>query len=132
MMFSGVINWMSKRQVVVSLSIIKEKYMEATHACKEVIWLKRLCSNIGFDAGQITIFCDSQSVISLVKNPTFHARTKHVDVQFHFVHDMVENGKVKMEKVDTLENVVNALTNLVSTKNFRWCVGSIGLGALSR
>ena len=70
--------------------------MAATHACKEAIWLKRLCSDVGVDAEQITIWCDSQSAIFLAKNPTFHARTKHIDVQFHFVRDMVEDGKVNL------------------------------------
>ena len=110
-MFGGAISWMSKQQPVVALSTTEVEYMEATHACKEAIWLKRLCSDVGVDAGQITICCDSQSAIFLAKNPTFHARTKHIDVQFHFVRDMVEDGKVNLEKVDTAKNVVDALTN---------------------
>ncbi|MDF3675398.1 Ty1/Copia family ribonuclease HI, partial [Enterobacter hormaechei] len=89
-------------------------------ACKEAIWLKRLCSDVGVDAEQITIWCDSQSAICLAKNPTFHARTKHIDVQFHFVRDMVEDGKVNLEKVDTVMNVANALTKPVGTEKFRW------------
>jgi len=51
-------------------------------------------------------------VIYLAKNPTFHARTKHIDVWYHFVHDMVEDGKVILEKIDTLKNVADALRNL--------------------
>ena len=96
---------------------------------KEEIWLKRLCSNIGFDVAQITIYCDSQSAIYLAKNASFHAKTKHIDVQYHFVHDMVEDGKVKLEKVATLENVADALTKPVNNEKFRWCVGSMDLGA---
>ena len=48
-MFGGVISWMSKRQPVVSLSTTKVEYMAATHACKEAIWLGRLCFDIGVD-----------------------------------------------------------------------------------
>ena len=66
-----------------------------------------------------------------MKIPTFHARTKHIDVQYHFVRDMVEDGNVKLEKVETLLNVVDALTKPVSTKKFRWCLESMGLLALS-
>lgn len=103
--------------------------MATTHACKESIWLRRLCSNIGFNVGKITICCDSQSVICLAKNPTFHAKMKHIDAQYHFVWDMVEDGKVSLEKVDTLENVADALTKPVSTGKFRWCASLMGLGA---
>ena len=130
-MFGGAISWMSKRQPVVALSTTEAEYMAATHACKEAIWLKRLCSDIGVDAGKITISCDSQSAICLAKNPTFHARTKHIDVQFHFVRDMVEDGKVNLEKVDTVKNVADALTKPVGTEKFRWCSESMGLVAYS-
>jgi hypothetical protein len=48
---------------MVALSTTEAEYMVATHACKEAIWLKRLCFDIGVDAGKITISCDSQSAI---------------------------------------------------------------------
>jgi hypothetical protein len=57
----------------------------------------------------------------LAKNPAYHSKTKHIDVQCHFVGDMVEDKKVLLEKVDTLENVADSLTKSVSTKNFSWC-----------
>ena len=110
---------MSKRQAVIALSTIEAEYMEATHACKEAIWLKRLCLDIEFKQGVVTIYSDSQSAINLAKNLTFHARTKHIDVQYHFVRDMVEDGKVKLEKVETLVNVADALTKPVSTEKFK-------------
>ena len=120
-LFGGAISWMSKQHDVVSFSTTEVEYMAATHACKEAIQLKRLCSDIEFKQGVVTIYSDSQSAIYLVKNQTFHARTKHIDVQYHFVRDMVEDGKVKLEKVETLVNVVDALTKLVHTEKFRWC-----------
>ena len=116
---------------MVALSTTKAEYIAATHAYKEAIWLKRLCSDIEFKQDVVTIYSDSQIAISLVKNPTFHARTKHIDVQYHFVRDMVEGGKVKMEKVDTLVNVADALTKPVSTEKFRWCSESMGLSTLA-
>jgi hypothetical protein len=103
--------------------------MASTRACQEAVWLKRLCSDVGYDAGKITIFCDSRSAICLAKNPTFHARTKHIDIQYHFVRDMVEDGKVNLENVGTLENVADALTKPTDTTKFRWCTNSMGLGA---
>ena len=128
-LFGGAINWMSKRQVVVTLSTTEAEYMATTHACKEAIWLKRLCSDIEFKQGAVTIYSDSQNAIFLAKNLTFHARTKHIDVQYHFVRDMVKDGKANLEKVETLVNVVDALTKLVSTEKFRWCSKSMGLSA---
>jgi hypothetical protein len=81
---------MSKRQVVVALSTTEVEYMAATHASKEAVWLHRLCSRIGFEQQAMRINCDSQSAIFLEKNPTYHSRMKHIDVQYHFMRDMVE------------------------------------------
>ena len=90
--------------------------MASTHACKEAVWLQRLCLDIGFMQKAVRIDCDSQSAICLAKNPTFHARSKHIDVQYHFVREMVEENKVLLQKVDTLKNVADSLTKSVSTK----------------
>ena len=89
---------MSKRQYVVSLSTIESEYMAATHASKEAVWLQRLCSGIGFVHKGIRLYCDSQSAIFLERNPAYHAKTKHIDVQYQFVRDMVEDKKVLLEK----------------------------------
>jgi phosphoribosyl-AMP cyclohydrolase len=84
---------MSKRQVVVALSTTKVEYMAATHASKEAVWLQRLCSGIGLVQQAVRLDCDSQSAILLAKNPAYHSKTKHIDVQYHFVRDMVEEKR---------------------------------------
>jgi hypothetical protein len=65
-----------------------------------------------------------------VKNPAYHSKTKHIDVQYHFVRDMVEENKVLLMKVYTLKNVVDSLIKFVSTEKFSWCRGSMGIVAL--
>ena len=54
----------------------------------------------------------------MAKNPAYHSKTKHIDVQYHFVRDMVEEKNVLLEKVDTLKNVADSLTKSVRTKNY--------------
>jgi phosphoribosyl-AMP cyclohydrolase len=129
-LFGGEISWMRKRQVVVALSTTKFEYMAATHASKEAIWLQILCSGIGLVQQVVRIDCDSQSAIFLAKNPTYHSKTKHIDIQYHFVRDMVEEKKVLLMKVDTLKNVVDSLTKYVSTEKFSWCRGSMRITSL--
>ena len=89
--------------------------METTHASKEYVWLQRLCSSMGLVQGAIRIDCDSQSEIFLAKNPAYHSKTKHIDVRYHFMRDMIEDKKVLPVKVDTLKNTTNALTKSVSS-----------------
>ena len=67
----------------------------------------------------------------MAKNPAYHVKTKHIDVQYHFVRDMVEEKKVMLEKVDTMKNVVDSLTKSVSTEKFSWCRESMGIDALN-
>jgi hypothetical protein len=119
-LFGGAISWMSKRQAVVALSTTESEYMAATHASKEAIWLQRLCSGIGLVQEAVRIECDSQSAIFLAKNLAYHSKTKHIDVQYHFVRDMVEEKKVSLMKVDTLKNVADSLTKPVSIEKFSW------------
>ena len=106
---------MSKRQAVVSLSTTEAEYMAATHARKEAVWLQILCLDIGFVQKGVRLDCDSQSAIFLAKNPSYHTKTKHIDVQYHFVRDMVEDKKLLLEKVDTVKNVADSLTKSIST-----------------
>jgi phosphoribosyl-AMP cyclohydrolase len=129
-LFGGPISWMSKRQVVVALSTIEVEYMAATLASKESIWLQRLCSGIMLVQKFVRIDCDSHSAIFLVKNPTYHSKTKHINIQYHFLRDMVEEKKVLLMKVDTLKNVSCSLTKYVSTEKFSWCRGSMGIASL--
>jgi len=83
-LFGGAISWMSKRKPLVSLFIVKAKYMVATHVSKEAIWLKKLCSKIRLSQRTSIIQCHSNNAICPTKNSTFHAKTKHIDVQNHF------------------------------------------------
>jgi hypothetical protein len=76
------------------------------------------------------VSCDSQRTIFLAKNPTYHSKTKHIDVQYHFVRDMLESNKVLLEKVDTLENIVELLTKSVSVVKFSWCREAMGIAYL--
>jgi hypothetical protein len=129
-LFGGAISWMSKRQAIVALSTTKFEYMVTTHASKEVVWLQSLCSGIGLIKQDVRIDCDSQSAIFLAKNPAYPSKTKHIDIQYHFVREMVEEKKVLLMKVDTLKNVANSLTQFVSTDKFSWCRGFMGIVTL--
>ena len=121
---------MSKRQSVVALSTTEAEYIAATHASKEAIWLQRLCSSMALVQQAIRIDCDSQSAIFLAKNPAYHSKTKHIDVQYHFVRDMVEAKRVLLVKVNTLNNVANALTKSLNAQNFSWRREKMGVAKL--
>jgi hypothetical protein len=78
----------------------------------------------------LRIDCDSQSAIFLARNPYYHSKTNHIDVEYHFVRDMVEETTVLLMKVDTLKNVAYSLKKSVRTEKFSWCRGSMAIVAL--
>ena len=129
-LFGREISWMIKRQVVVSLSTIEVEYMVATHASKEAVCLQILCLGIGLLQQVVRIDCDSHSAIYMAKNLAYHSKTKHIDIQYHFVRDMVDENKVLLMKVDTLKNVADSLNKSVSTEKFSWCRRAMGIAAL--
>jgi len=131
-LFGGVVSWMSKKKSIVELSSPEAKYMVVTHASKETVLLQRLCSSMGLVQGAIRIECDSQNEIFLAKNPAYHLKTKHIDVQYHFVRDMIEDKKVLLVKVDILKNTAEELTKSMSSEKFSWCKETMGIAGLDK
>jgi transposase InsO family protein len=123
----GAVSWVSKLQTVVALSTTEAEYMAATQACKEAIWMKKLMEELGHKQEKILLYCDSQSALHIARNPAFHSRTKHIDVQYHFVREVVEDGSVDFQKVNTKKNPADALTKPVNTNKYIWCRSSYGL-----
>ena len=72
--------------------------MVATKIIKEVIWLKDLLSDLRVIQENIEVFCDNQSAIFLAKNQTYHARTKHIDVKYNYVREVIESVVVLLKR----------------------------------
>ncbi|KAH9679291.1 retrovirus-related pol polyprotein from transposon TNT 1-94-like protein [Citrus sinensis] len=106
----GPVSWRSILQSTIALSTTEAEYMAATKAVKEAIWLKGLLGDLGVIQENITVFCDNQSAIFLAKNQTYHTRTKHIDVKYHYVRDIIESGVVLLRKIDTKDNPSDMLT----------------------
>ncbi|CAA7023986.1 unnamed protein product [Microthlaspi erraticum] len=92
--WGNTVSWRSNLQSVVALSTTEAEYMALSSAVREAIWLKGLCSELGFDAGAVKIHCDSQSALALAKNSVYHERTKHIATKYHFIRDIVAEGTV--------------------------------------
>ncbi|KAH9705857.1 hypothetical protein KPL70_012031 [Citrus sinensis] len=123
------VSWVSKLQTVVALSTTEAEYMAATQAYKEAIWIQRLLEELGHKQQKIPVFCDSQSVLHIARNPAFHSRTKHIGVQHHFVQEVVEDGSVDLQKIHTKENLADVLTKPINADKFIWSRSSCGLAA---
>ena len=100
----GAVSWQSRLQKCVSLSTTDAEYIAAVEAAKEVLWMKNFLQELGMKQENYNLFCDSQSAIHLAKNPSFHSRTKHIDVRYHWIREAVSSKLLKLEKIHTDKN----------------------------
>nr|GEU47145.1 retrotransposon protein, putative, Ty1-copia subclass [Tanacetum cinerariifolium] len=84
-----VVSWKATLQHVVALSTTKAEYMALTEAVKEAIWLKGLLEELGVELNRVTVNCDNQGAIHLSRNHVFHERTKHINVRYHFIREVL-------------------------------------------
>jgi len=89
-----------------------------TEAIKEAIWLQRLLDYLRIDQDLLKMNCDSMSAIYLIKNQVYHARMKHLDVRFHFVRKILDEGDVKLKKIHTKENPTDLINKVVAGVEF--------------
>jgi hypothetical protein len=85
-MDGGAISWSSRKQELVTLSTAEAEYVAAMHAMKECIWLRCLTGEIlPTQSKSITLYCDNQATLKLAQGDNYHARTKHIDICYHFI-----------------------------------------------
>jgi hypothetical protein len=130
---SGAISWSSKRQPTVALSSCEAEYMGETQATKEAVWLRSLLTELHANRSQTQatiIFGDNQGAIALAKNPQFHARTKHIDIQHHFVREKQDEGLVDICYISSAEQVADGLTKALPRDAFQRFRTALGLERL--
>ena len=131
MLNNGPISWASKRQKTVALSSTDAEYMALTLAAKETIWIRLLMTELGLmqdDAtptvnvlereGAIALKGDNQSAIALANNPVLHSRTKHIDIQHHFIRNEVTEGRIDLTYVSSEHMVADGLTKPLAPVKF--------------
>lgn len=125
---NGPITWSSKRQPTVTLSTTEAEYVAAAQATKEAIWLQKLLLDIQEEVTKPTILnVDNQSSIKLIRNPEFHNRTKHIDIQYHFVREKYEDGHIVPIYVNTLEQQADILTKALPRNRFQELRRKLGI-----
>jgi len=128
----GAVSWRSKKQTSVALSSTEDEYMALTQATKEAMWIKFFLTELGvFNSDGIPINVDNQSCVALAKSPEFHARTKHIDIQYHFIREKVEDKSVKLEFCPTDQMVADVLTKALPLEKHQWCTTNMGVVSMT-
>lgn len=124
----GAVSWGSKKQELVTLSTTEAEYVAATHAAKEAIWLRRFVSEVFRPLTQPTVLhCDNQSAIALAQSGAFHARTKHIDIRYHFIRFSVDKGSISLVYCPTDDMVADTLTKPLPSLKVKHFASALGL-----
>jgi len=109
------ISWRAKKQTTVALSTIEFEYHALSPVIKEAIWLQNLLKDLYMAKYTPKVInCDNQGAIALAKNPTHHARTKHIEIELHFIRDHVKHGTIELKYYLTEDMIADIMTKALA------------------
>lgn len=123
------ISWSSRKQRCVATSSCEAEYVSLSEAMKEGVYLQSLLNEIGLEKyAYIQIHADSQSAIFLAQDPVFHARSKHIDIRYHFIRDVLkENKLISLTHVSTDNMLADVLTKSLPSEKHYQCIEGLGV-----
>ncbi|KAK8928931.1 hypothetical protein KSP39_PZI017248 [Platanthera zijinensis] len=126
--FGGnLITWRSKKQTMVARSSAEAEYRAMMAVTSEITWLESFLVDLGVKlSSPSTLFYDSQAAIYIAKNPVFHERTKHIEVDCHFVREKVQAKELKLEHVPASGQVADIFTKALPRKLYYQFLSKLG------
>ena len=123
-----MISWSLKKQRVVARSSTEAEYRSLASAATDVLWLQSLFSELNLQlVGIPVLWCDNISAKSLAHNPVFHSQTKHIEVDLHFLRDLVSSGKLDIRYVPTESHIADIFTKALPITRFQLLSSNLSL-----
>ncbi|XP_020682498.1 uncharacterized protein LOC110099637 [Dendrobium catenatum] len=115
----NLISWTVKKQVTVEKSSTEAEYRSLSADISEVIWLRRLAAELQIEQKTPTsVYCDNISAIVIAKNPVFHARTKHIEIDYQFIRQHIASGDIQIQNIPSQHQIADILTKPLSVSRF--------------
>ncbi|KAL9447690.1 hypothetical protein AB3S75_015212 [Citrus x aurantiifolia] len=115
----NLVTWRSKKQNVVARSSAEAEFRAVAHGICEVMWIKRILEELKFTfSTHLKVYCDNKAAISIAHNPVLHDRTKHIEVDKHFIKEKLNTGIICMTYLPTTEQLADVLTKGLHKKQF--------------
>jgi Reverse transcriptase (RNA-dependent DNA polymerase) len=115
---NNLISWTSKKQTTVARSSTEAEYRGLAMVTAEVVWLQSVFRELGVQTSVLILWCDNLGATFLASNPAFHSRTKHIELDFHFVQEKVTAGQVQVWFICSQDQIADALTKPLSATRF--------------
>ncbi|KAJ0510136.1 putative RNA-directed DNA polymerase [Helianthus annuus] len=123
-----LVSWKSKKQGFVSRSTAEAEYRAMCSATCEVMWIKNVLSELGIKCTlPVSLFCDSKSAISISQNPVFHERTKHFELDLHFLREKIASGIVDPQKIASENQFADIFTKGLSVAQHESLCEKLGM-----
>ncbi|RVW39327.1 Retrovirus-related Pol polyprotein from transposon RE2 [Vitis vinifera] len=123
----NLISWKSKKQNAVVRSSVEAKYRAMALAICELIWLKHLLRELRFGKDeQMKLICDNQAALHIASNPIFHERTKHIEVDCHFIREKIASGCVATSFVNSNDQLADIFTKSLSGPKIKYICNKLG------
>jgi hypothetical protein len=108
---SNLISWQSKKQPTIARSSTESEYKAVANATAEMMWFRSLLSELGFSLSHLAdLWCDNIGVVYLSANPVLHARTKHIELDYHFVRELVQLNQLRVRHISGDDQLADILT----------------------
>jgi hypothetical protein len=95
------VSWSSKKQTSVALSIAGAEYVATGQCCTQLLWMRQILQDFGYNLSKVPLLCDNESAIRLADNPVEHIRTKHIDIHHHFLREHQQRGDIDIYHIST-------------------------------
>jgi len=126
---NGVISWCSKKQISVTLSLTEAEYVALSEVAREACWLRSLYSKLSLLQEEVPTLIqgDNEGLIAMAKNPQFYKQSKHIEIRWHWVHDLVQEGKIYVDSCRDPEQTVDVLTKALLRPKHKKHTSDMGL-----
>ena len=124
----NLVSWKSKKQEVVSRSTAESEYRAMTRSLCEIMWFHQLLMEVGIKTVvPAKLSCDNQAALHIASNPIFHERTKHIEIDYHFVREKIQLGLISTGYVKTGEQLGDIFTKALSGDQVSYLCNKLGM-----
>ena len=123
----GIFSWQSRAQKTVALSATEAEYMSLSDCSRQVVWVQSLCKELGYNLTPTPICGDNQGSIFMASHPMQNPRSKHIDIRYHYIREVVASGKVALFFIEGSENPADLFTKNLGHVKFEKFRDSLGL-----
>ena len=125
----GAITWSLKKQISTALSSTEAEYVTLSEASREACWLRNLYTELGLLREDVPTLIrgDNDGSIAMAHNPQFHKHSKHIDIRWHWIQELVEEGMIKIGSCQDPEQPADMLTKVLAHPKHLTYINDVGL-----